>query len=363
MNTAVQLIIRILEFVFAFGLLVFLHELGHYLASKLFKVEVEEFGFGFPPRIVKLFQFRETEFTLNWLPFGAFVRPKGENDPNVPGGLAAASPWARLVVLSAGSAMNLLTGVLLFTLMFGIYGEPDPSRVLISQVNENTPAAQAGLQQGDHIIKVNGQALTGGNDELPQIIAKNLDKEVTITYQRGDQTSETRLTPRGSPPEGQGPMGIIMGTAFRPITSSQWLPRSLQTVGNQVSLMITMPVRMVQGQISPEQGRVVGPVGIFGIFSQAREQDTEMATEQNQPAGINTLSLLAVLSVALGITNLLPIPALDGGRILFVLPEIILRRRVPARYENLVHLIGFTVLILLMIYVTTQDIINPIVQP
>jgi len=89
MDAIFSTLLRIFEFIIAFGLLVFLHELGHYLAAKLFNIQVEEFGFGFPPRLVKLFQFRETEFTLNWIPFGAFVRPKGENDPEVPGGLAS----------------------------------------------------------------------------------------------------------------------------------------------------------------------------------------------------------------------------------------------------------------------------------
>ncbi len=109
METFITSLLRILEFILALGLLIFLHELGHYIASKLFKIEVEEFGFGFPPRAVKLFQFRETEFTLNWIPFGAFVRPKGENDPEVPGGMAAAKPLVRFAVLLGGPLMNLLT--------------------------------------------------------------------------------------------------------------------------------------------------------------------------------------------------------------------------------------------------------------
>ncbi len=128
MNAILSTLVRILEFVVAFGLLVFLHELGHYLMSKVFNIEVEEFGFGFPPRLVKLFQFRETEFTLNWIPFGAFVRPKGENDPTVPGGLAAASPWARLAVLFGGPAMNLITGIFLFSLVFTQVGAPELTR-------------------------------------------------------------------------------------------------------------------------------------------------------------------------------------------------------------------------------------------
>ena len=359
MEAQLTFLLRIIEFILAFGLLVFLHEFGHYLASKLFNIQVEEFGFGFPPRLVKLFQFRETEFTLNWLPFGAFVRPKGENDPNVPGGLAAASPWARLTVLFAGPLMNLITGVLLFTLTFSIFGVPDPSRVLINQVMPGSPAASAGLQSGDYIIKVNNQVIDS-TASLQSIISKNLGKEITITFKRGNEEITSTAVPRVNPPPNEGSLGIVMGSAFRQVGASEWFPRALDTTYNQVYLMVTLPVQLVKGQISPDQGRFVGPVGIFNIFDAARQEDAQMATEPNQPAGINTLSLLAMLSVALGITNLLPIPALDGGRILFVLPELLLRRRVPAKYENLIHFIGFAVLILLAIYITTQDIVNPI---
>ncbi|HOD05757.1 MAG TPA: site-2 protease family protein, partial [Anaerolineaceae bacterium] len=108
-------LLRILEFILALGVLVFLHELGHFLVSRFFKIEIEEFGFGFPPRMVKLFKLGGTDFTINWIPFGAFVRPKGENDPEVSGGLASANPWVRLAVLLGGPVMNLLTGVILFT--------------------------------------------------------------------------------------------------------------------------------------------------------------------------------------------------------------------------------------------------------
>ena len=354
-----KLLIRIPEFVLAFGLLVFLHELGHYLASKFFNIDVEEFGFGLPPRMVKLFQFRETEFTLNWLPFGAFVRPKGETDPSVVGGMGAASPFARLTVLFAGPFFNLVTGVLLFTLLYGIYGVPDPSRVLIDSVVEGAPAQAAGLLSGDIILKIEGQEMHS-SASLQKAVAANLGKEITITYERSGQEFETRVTPRVKPPEGQGPLGIVMGLFFRKVSASEWLPNALQTSYEQITGVLTLPVKIIQGQLSPQEGRVVGPVGIFNIFDAAREQDNLMAQESNQPAGINTLSLLASLSIALGISNLLPIPALDGGRILFLLPEIVLRRRIPARYENLVHLVGLAALIILMVYITTQDIVNPI---
>src|SRR5574341_1592255 len=135
-----------LIFVAVFAGVVFIHELGHFLVARLLKVEVEEFGFGLPPRILTLFRWKGTEFTLNWLPVGGFVRPKGENDPNVPGGLAAANPWTRLGVLFAGPFMNLLLGVAVFALLFFQVGVPDYTQVQIDGVLPNSPAAQAGIQ-------------------------------------------------------------------------------------------------------------------------------------------------------------------------------------------------------------------------
>ncbi len=360
MNGIFRLLLTIVEFILAFGFLVFLHELGHYLMSKLFNVEVEEFGFGFPPRLVKLFQFRETEVTLNWIPFGAFVRPKGENDPSLPGGLAAANPWARLGVLLGGPLMNILVGILLFSLLFANFGAPVLGKVLIAKVLPGTPAAAAGIEAGDLITQINDEPIINSS-ELSQVIGQNLGQEVTITFEHNGKTQRVSAVPRTNPPAGEGALGIEMGNPIRQVNWFEAVPVAAQMTYEQTKMFVELPVRLVQGRVSAQEGRFVGPVGIFNFFEEARQQDAQMAAAAPQePPAPNTINLLAVISVALGLTNLLPIPALDGGRILFVLPEILFRRRVPAEYENVIHLIGFTVLILLMIYVTTQDILNPI---
>lgn len=366
MDPILGALLRILEFIIAFGLLVFLHEFGHYIMAKLFGIEVEEFGFGFPPRLVKLFKFRETEFTLNWIPFGAFVRPKGENDPDVPGGLASASPWARLGVLFGGSAMNLITGIVLFSIVFSQLGAPDTDRVQIMEVATGSPAAQAGIQPDDIVVAVNGEPVNS-MEELSTLVRGNLGEEVDITLNRDGQTIETRALARENPPEGQGALGITMSNPVRRINWIQAVPYAAQVTYEQGRQLLTLPFMMLRGQVSPEEGRLVGPKGIYDLYTSVREMDDE-TPEGGSPAsepliGLNTLSFLATISIALGYTNLLPIPALDGGRILFVLPEILFRRRIPAQYENMIHLIGFAALILLMIYVTTQDIINPIQLP
>jgi len=172
------------------------------------------------------------------------------------------------------------------------------------------------------------------------------------------------VTPRTEWPQNEGPLGISMGNPVRQASMLQAVPFGFEMAYQQVRTLISLPGQLIAGTIAPEQARFVGPVGMFNIFSQTRDLDEEQQAEApSQPQGLNTLYLLAVLAVALGITNLLPIPALDGGRILFLIPEILFKKRVPPKYENLLHFIGFAALIALMVYITAQDIINPIVMP
>ena len=366
-------LILIPVFVVVFGLLVFLHELGHFIMARLAKIEIEEFGFGFPPRLAKLFTWRGTEFTLNWIPFGAFVRPRGENDNELEGGMASASPWARLGVLLGGPVTNLLTGVLLFSLVFVQIGAPDTSVVKIIEIAPDSPASQVGLMVDDVIVQIN-DVKTDSMDALSAAIRSNLGEEITLRYQRGETVGEVRAVPRVNPPEGQGALGIVVGNPVLPISWLDSLPYALRTTGEKIRQVIALPGRLIAGQVAPSEARMVGLVGIFGIFKKVVESDLELQAQQTQQiqqaqpmtlkmVWVNTLSLMANLSVALGFFNLLPIPALDGGRIIFVLPELLFRRRIPQRYENVVHMVGFLALLALMVIITAQDIFNPIVIP
>lgn len=361
---SVNSIQSILEFVIAFGLLLFIHEFGHFITARLQNIEVEEFGFGFPPKLVKLFTWKGTDFTLNWIPFGAFVRPKGENDPAVPGGLASANPWRRLIVLLGGPALNILTGIILFSFLFARIGGPDTKVVQIIEVNPGSPAATARLNTGDIIRKVNNQEITS-TEKIISIVQQNMGKEITITYERGGKLVDVQITPRVKPPENEGALGIVMSNPIVPLTWPQAVPLAFRAAYEQAVSLISLPGRIIQGQISPDQARMVGPVGMYDIYSQVRNRDIqEAATATNAPAAsMNRIALLAVISIAVGLTNLLPIPALDGGRILFLIPELLFRRRVSPKWENMVHFVGFTVLILIMVYVTTQDLTNRIVLP
>ena len=362
METFITSLLRILEFILALGLLIFLHELGHYIASKLFKIEVEEFGFGFPPRAVKLFQFRETEFKLNWIPFGAFVRPKGENDPEVPGGMAAAKPLVRFAVLLGGPLMNLLTGVLLFSILFAQTGAPNEKIVIIASTTPNSPAEQAGILAGDQVQAINGTPIQSMN-ELSTLVKANVGTPITITMLRNGETVDIQLTPRVNPPAGEGALGIYMSNPVEPVSFIEAIPWGVQITLSQGRQLFELPGKLITGQVNPEEARMVGPIGMYSIYDNAREEDLETTESQPGTSGLNVLTLLGIISVALGFTNLLPIPALDGGRILLLLPELIFRKRIPVQYENMINLAGFVLLILLMVFVTAQDILNPIQIP
>jgi regulator of sigma E protease len=357
-----------LIFVGVFAGVVFIHELGHFLAARLFKVEVEEFGFGLPPRAFTLFRWKGTNFTLNWLPLGGFVRPKGENDPSVPGGLAASSPWVRLGVLVAGPLMNLLAGVLVNSMLFAQVGIPAMDQVILYEVTPGSPAAQAGLQAEDFILTVDGEQIQG-DDDFRAAIRSHLDLPMQITVLRGEETLELTATPLSSRTVEEGALGILPGPPLVPAESYiQTIPIGAMYTYSQVRAILSLPAQIIRGNLAPEEGRFIGLKGIYDLFGQAISRDVEsrdlvppaapMASDI-EPTNF-TIQLIASLTLTLGIFNLLPFPALDGGRILFVLPELVLRRRVPAELENWVHSIGFLLLILFMVYINAMDFINPV---
>lgn len=357
-----------LIFVGVFAAVVLIHEFGHFVAARLMKVEVEEFGIGLPPRAMKLFRWKGTDFTLNWLPLGGFVRPKGENDPSVVGGLAASSPWVRLGVLFAGPIMNLLAGVLVNTMLFAQVGVPDMTRVMLYEITPNSPAEQAGLQADDFILAVDGVQVTG-DEQFRSLIQSHLDQPMQLTVQRGDQTLEITATPLSNRSPEEGALGILPGPPMVPAKSFfQAIPYGSMYTYAQMRQIVSLPVMLIRNQLSPDEGRFIGLKGIYDLFGQAVSRDvqsreaTAPTTSEPQPLEPTnfTLQIIASLTLTLGIFNLLPFPALDGGRIIFVLPELILRKRVPAEFENVVHAVGFALLIAFMLYINAMDFINPV---
>jgi len=351
-----------LTFVLVFAGMILVHEIGHFVAARLLRIEVDEFGIGFPPRMLTLFTWRGVRFSLNWIPFGGFVRLRGEDDPAVPNGIAAAPPWKRILVLLAGSTMNLLTGVLAYSLLFNQIGLPD--QVVLEEIVADSPAAMAGFQAGDIVLEMDGQRV-GFYTELINYTHENAGQEINLTILRDGEELTLSVVPRLNPPEGQGPMGVVVVNTIRPVdTWFETFPYSFNATYQTSRELLALPGRIIAGIIQPEDARLLGPRSIYNVFQQAVSRDIESRQpEENGEAEAPTnytLSLIISMTLSVGIINLLPIPALDGGRIFLALVEFAFRRRLPPQFEAIVHGAGFFLLVGLMFYFYILDFVNPV---
>jgi regulator of sigma E protease len=313
--------------------------------------------------MLKLFTWKGTDFSLNWIPFGGFCRMKGENLTDTqPGSFAAASPWKRLLTLMGGPLMNLLLGMFLIVFIFMKMGSYDTSRVEILDVAAYSPAAIAQIQPGDIIEKVNDDPVTS-MDSLSALVKVNLGKTTDVTLLRGEETIVVQLVPRIDPPDGEGAMGVSITNPTVPVTFFQAVPAAALSTLEQGAQLIMIPVKLISGQISSEDTRLVSVVGLYDIYNEVKTEDSQSAATNPEMANLLTISYLATLSIALGYTNLLPFPAIDGGRILFLIPELLFKKKVRPELENRVHLIGFSLLMILMVVLVINDIVNPIKIP
>jgi regulator of sigma E protease len=343
------MLLTILIGIVVLSVLVFVHELGHFISAKATGIWVEEFGFGFPPRLFGI-KWGETIYSLNAIPFGGFTKLSGEVDPNVPRSLASKSYGIRLLVLGGGIIMNLLLPFILLSVAFMIPHDVVTGKVLVQEVAVSSPAAMAGIEPGDTILSVNGKRVNSAGD-LSRDIQLNLGKVITISVKHGDATTEeVKLVPRWRPPEGQGAIGILPQT-INPVIVSESYP-FWQAIPIGARSCIEALVLYKNGIIGMIIGTVpltpVGPVGIVQVTSEVAQ------------AGISPVfELAAFISIALAITQIIPFPSLDGGRILFVLLQMIRRgKRVSTKTEEMVHLIGFLAIIAVAVAITYQDIIR-----
>ncbi len=362
----------ILIFVVILLVLVLVHEFGHFFSAKKFGIRVDEFGFGFPP---KLFSFKkgETEYSLNLLPIGGFVKIFGENpnEENINGPDASRSfvnkaKYKQAIVLAAGVFANFLLAWFLFSFGFmsglptSVGSEPKgyaiaDARLTVISVLANSPAEVAGLKSGDKIISVQSESEAVFNinpDSLRSFIVSHPEKEIEFSYLRGkeEKMNIVKIVPSRDINGGDPAVGIAMdeiGTLKLPVFKAFWEGLVLDwfIVKSTVTGLYTLIVQGLQGNGSFSS--ITGPVGLIGIIGNAY-----------QFGFVYLLSLGALISVNLAVINLIPFPALDGGRLLFLLIEKIKGSRLNPKIANTVNTIGFVILIILMLLITYHDVIK-----
>lgn len=381
-----ELIFGIIAGVIALTLLVALHELGHGLVARRNGVNVEEFGIGFPPKVwgkkvKKSILGKNVEFTLNALPLGGFVRLQGEHDAaDQKGDYGAASFWVKTKILLAGVAVNWVTAVILLTLL-ALVGMPKVlpdqfsvpadtivtnSPVSLASVTDDSPAAKAGLKKGDEIVRFDGQAVANPATLLEETAA-NKGKTVEVIYTRDGTEYRTNVTLRADNSNNQGYLGV--GTAQRNTTRATWsapivgvaltgqltvatfdgLGKLLANVGNGISSQLSgdESVREAGGKDLQAAGdSVAGPIGILGVLFPAAQQ-----------AGFGTfIFITALISLTLAVMNVLPIPALDGGRWFTMAAFRIFKKPLTKEREESIQAAGFLVLMALIVVVTIVDV-------
>ncbi len=357
--------LTLIVFIIVLSVLIFVHEFGHFIVAKRAGMKVEEFGFGFPPRLWGIKK-GETVYSINWIPFGGFVKIFGEDGQSRDDrkSFASAKARVRVAVVVAGVAMNFLLAVVLLSignavgLRVGLIDEVQMKqaqdiKVQIIQVAASSPAEKADLLILDEIVgfRVDGkEILTKSVEEVQDFISQSKGREITIILRSGSQQKEKTLIPRANPPAGEGALGISL--AMTGIVKYPWYQAIGRGAMDSVSaLQVTamgyagiIKSLFTTGKTGAE---ISGPIGIAVITGQAARLGFSYL-----------LQFVAIISINLVVLNIIPFPALDGGRLFFIGIEKLKGKPVSQKIENAVNAFGFALLILLMVYVTTKDIVK-----
>jgi regulator of sigma E protease len=356
------MLVTILVFIVILSILVLIHELGHFLIAKKFGIKVEEFGYGFPPRLFGK-KIGETLYSFNLLPIGGFVKLYGEDEAG--GGslkksqthehshdlnraFFAKPAWQKALVVFAGVVMNFVLAVVIISYLFTVKGVAVPTEhIRIVEVVEGSPAARAGIREGDEALSINGKKLTEPK-EFIDLTKKSAGKPLKLEVKRGDQLLDLTLTPRTVTPDGEGPLGVAINNIevkkyawyeapfYGTLEAFKFSWMILSGIGGILFNLVS------RGQAPTD---VAGPVGVAQLVGQA--------------VGISYEAVLwvaALLSLNLAVVNVLPIPALDGGRLFFILIEMVFRKKVSAKYETMAHAVGLAVLLALILLITVFDV-------
>lgn len=347
----------LLSFVVVIGVVIFVHELGHFLAAKSVGIRVETFSLGYPPKLVSR-RWGETEYCLSWIPLGGYVKMAGMIDESSVGGETklTGAPWefaskgtlAKLWVICAGVVMNLLLGVFIYTGIAAFKGLPEASgEPLVGEMNPGWPAETAGLQIGDRIVRIEDVEIRTWDDLLAQIHPRP-ETPMRLVYQRDGAEQEVTLTPRRSTvrvegkDEGIGQIGIGPEIVYRPASAGQVLLAGFVGTGNVVALVGTSLWKLVTAQASIKE--LGGPILI-----------AKLSGESARRGAATLLSFLALISINIGCFNLLPIPALDGAHAIIYACEGVLRRQLPTRAKLAIQQVGMLLILALVVVIVVND--------
>lgn len=328
-----------------FGFIIFFHELGHFLLAKFNGIEVQEFAIGMGPKLVG-FHRKETLYSIRILPLGGYCAMGEDSDEEKQGNFNEKSVWRRISVIAAGPVFNFILAFVIAMIITGWIGADRP---VVANVEDSFPAAEAGMQQGDLITEINGKSVHLFR-EVTTYNQLHQNEPITLKYERDGKEYTVDLEPKLDETLGMYRFGFS-GGAYEKMNMIDTVRYSGYVVKYWISSTLESLKLLVTGQVSVKN--VSGPVGIVDVV-----QDTY---NQSRGGGIplvalNMMNLMILLSANLGVMNLLPIPALDGGRLIFLFVEAIRRKRVPPEKEGYVHMIGMVCLLLFMVFVMFNDI-------
>jgi len=341
----------ILAFLFVLGVLIFVHELGHFVTAKMVGIKVERFSLGFPPRMIGK-KIGDTDYCISWLLLGGYVKMAGMIDESLDGTIkgepwefASKPVWQRLIVISAGSIMNILTAVVILALIAFAMGIGEPEGALVSEVLENKPAETIGLQTGDVIVSINDQLVKTSQD-LIKIVNANPGIELPIEWKRESESLSSRITPELQEEENIGLIGVRVGNHV--VYQEAGLVDSFKAgFSNTYSFtkLILYSLKVIFTGEQSFKDAVGGPIAI-----------AKMAGESAKLGFDSLLFFTAILSINLGIINLFPFPVLDGGHLVLLFVEGIRRKPLPVKTTLVIQKVGMAFLLALMIFIIFNDI-------
>lgn len=352
------IVLTLLAVIVVLGISVLVHELGHFIVARLMKVDVEEFGIGFPPKLIS-FKPKKTIYSLNLIPLGGFVRLEGEDEGTTPTSYKIQKWWKKGLIIIAGVAVNLVWGILILTIGWS-FGLPkaiedtqtapqaivENAQITVLAVSPESPAAQAGIEVGDTIRSFQGQNLTDTPQAL-EIIKSSAGLPLTLNICHQKTCRDATVIPRVNPPEGQGALGVALvtiGLAKLPFPAAliQATRDTGSILGQTLAALGSIGSSLRRGDVGDVP--LTGPIGIAVV--------TRDALQMGMPY---VLTLMAIISINLALLNVLPIPALDGGRLVFIIIEAIRGKPVNERIEKWIHLAGYVFLLFLFVLIFVKD--------